>query len=290
MYTSVLIYDLTNKKLLPQIVDIICQYFLNCNMLGNVDLFNQIFINKIFINEIKRNFLDVFACLNYDTKKEIIDIIIKDINFSNHFKIINCTSSRYYLEKNRNTVVIFYYLKEKINQKDFIDNLEKNNGIYLDADNLIKDLKNKMDNKKYTRNIILNQNEDPYLKYLKDLLILSYYNNKNDLLNNRDSLYLRDNSFLYEERNLIDNLSFKLMYNSSRTYYKSIKIKKSQKFTYNIKPKIVFIINLCVPKEKNFIKKVDKTRIKEERKIIKFNCYKINNKVFNRYLNTKKYK
>ena len=277
---TALIIDLEKNKLLDPIVDIICENCFNYEMLKNADTFNKILLYEIK-KEIKRNFRDLFSCLNHDKQEKIISIIINNLNYSRHFNIPHIFNRNYL--KNFNYFNIFYNLMEKINRKDFVDNLEKNYGVYLDAENLIKDLKKNMYDKKYNK-ILLKEKKYSHLNYLKDILKLFSYTNKIDLLNYRDH-----SDFSRVFRRLINNISFIFKYNSSRTYHHIIKIKNSQKFFYQKKLKIVFIISICLCEEKYFDKKVDKARIKKERKIIKFNCNKINNKVTNKYLNNKKY-
>ena len=75
----------------------------------------------------------------YDSMK--IENLLNDKNIKNKDEIL-----KYAFESQRGNklLIITFFAQKKIDEKDFLENLEKNYGVYLDIDNFVKEMKQKL--------------------------------------------------------------------------------------------------------------------------------------------------
>ena len=164
--------DIFNKELhklgiFDQIVDILSndssilwQYYGNINHAKNMvttrmtqsfkRLFNECCqenrdkLKKIILE--KMNFSIFFEVELNETKEDIynslnIDEILKDKNIKNLDEILEYAFTS---QRGNQLLIITFFAQKKIEEKDFLENLEKNYGVYLDVDNFIKEMKQKL--------------------------------------------------------------------------------------------------------------------------------------------------
>ena len=128
---------------------------------------------KIFISQkMDKNFIKLFNDCSIKTKKNIVDIIANNLHFSEYFakdnelevykdiSIIEFLLNNKYIKnideimdfvfnsmKEENEFfIITYFLRKKFEEKGFLEELEKNYGVYLnlEKDNIINEIKNKI--------------------------------------------------------------------------------------------------------------------------------------------------
>mgnify|MGYP006988856739 CR=1 FL=1 len=84
---------------------------------------------KELIKRIIKNEVDSYM-------RKTVDELLKDKEFLNYV---------YGSQRGNNLLLITFFAQKKIEEKGFMDELEKNYGIYLDVDNFIKEMRQKLD-------------------------------------------------------------------------------------------------------------------------------------------------
>jgi hypothetical protein len=151
--------DLNNLKLFDQIVDIISndEKYLESALVGKDKVRDQV------IGKMKISFKSLFTECSKEGKNQIKEIISNNLNFPEYFDEIhdelydnfkvsdilkdgNIQNSeeilKYAFESQRGNslLVITFFAQKKVEEEGFLEELEKNYGIYLDVDNFIKDM------------------------------------------------------------------------------------------------------------------------------------------------------
>ena len=277
---NIFLEDLKMKGLFNKIADII---FINSyfSLLNKEDLILCEILRNEIINQMNRNFFKLYKELNSDIKQKINNLLINKINFANYFA--NLDSSKFLLlksKKNRNyynILQLFHFLKAKILNKNFLEQLEKDLGIFIDTEQYIKEI-NMIKNHHYliTWNINKVLNENNYYYGIDDLIFLQVYRENIEPKNFYDY-------FTYTKENYFDSLN-----------YPFIKIYKVGDFEDKIIP---YKIRHIIEEEKNICKKLSiksffktdymnrkrKDEIKKNRINIKNSYDKNYNKGFHKY-------
>ena len=156
--------DLNNLKLFDQIVDIISKdkKYLETIVVGKEDAKEQI------INNMGRNFKKLFCGCSDEGKAQIKKIIVDNLNFSDYFwdldndlyknfkvsellKDENIKNKDEIIEnvfksqRGNKLLIITFFAQKKVEEKGFLEELEKNYGIYLEVDDFIKKMKEKLE-------------------------------------------------------------------------------------------------------------------------------------------------
>ena len=150
---KLLISDLKKNKLFDKIVDII---FIDSNFLftdENYLILSEILRNKI-IRQMNIDFIGLYSDLDIKIKQKIGRILINKLNILDYIKLdlILAYSNSDILNYNNQDKYnkyqcLFECLREKIFSDNFLVDLEKNYGIYLDSENFVEILKKKIINK-----------------------------------------------------------------------------------------------------------------------------------------------
>ena len=227
------ILNLKMKGLFDKIVDII---FINSyfSLLNEEDLILcEILRNKI-INQMNENFFKLYKELNFDIKGKILDLLYNEINFPDY--ITDFLFSKLHLlisEKNRNVnniLPIFHLLKEKVLNKNFLEQLEKDLGIFFDTEQYIKEI-NFLKTQYLDRCDILNEN---FYYGINDIIFLQAYR---EHINKPKILY---DFLFYKNKSYFTNYPFIKIYKVGDSLFKTIPLD----------------ISLLVEKEKNICKKL----------------------------------
>ena len=132
-----------------------------------------------FIRQIQGDFKESFLSLNENQKRKVKKIIMNELDFSNYFKLdlYDKIFSNDYKNnfESLSSVVILFALRDKINQKSFLNELKRNYGICINAENIIEDLKKKIKNDEYMKNCFEIFGKYKYLNKIKDIIVLYIY-------------------------------------------------------------------------------------------------------------------
>ena len=160
----------------------------------NLFLYNGKKLNYIVKNIICTSFKKFILNADETTKEKIKNFIVNNTKFYNyidftHFFNFNDAELQD-IKEIFNNFVIFLYIKKIINEKNFINELENNYGIYIDIDNMMKKLYIILENiTAYYDNEIENVYKpicDNIINIIKELMVL--YNDINKNLNNYSNL------------------------------------------------------------------------------------------------------
>jgi len=115
-----------------------------------------------------KNFKKLFNQCSYGSRKKIVALIMKNLNFSKYFSDLEIYNSFYELgidellqdknfkdldkileyafksQRGNSLLIITFFAQKKIEENGFLEELEKNYGIYLDVDNFIKEMNQKL--------------------------------------------------------------------------------------------------------------------------------------------------
>ena len=213
------------------------------------------------IKKISENFLGFYYSLDLKLKQKINVILFKELNFSNYIKkndlYIWLNFKFNALDKSYKFISVFLFLREKILNERFMNKLEENFGVCLEAEYLINELKNIGDS-----------------FYMDKYETLKKYN-----LFSIMELIILDS--LYKNKKIDTCTSIRILLHKDKVLYKTIK---------NI---IMEEKNIAKYKTKEIKKKIKinyKEKIKRDIIIMKKNCDKNYNKRINKYTYNKKYK
>ena len=163
-YLDKFIDDLNKKNLYDQIVDIISK---DEKYLENLLVENDKAREKV-MEKMNKKFKDLFTQCSDDGKKQIKKIISDNLSFSEYFDLVNdelydnfkvseilkneniknkeeILKYAYESQKGNRLLIITFFAQKKIEEKGFLEELEKNYGIYLDVDDFIKDMNKKIE-------------------------------------------------------------------------------------------------------------------------------------------------
>ena len=179
---DVFIKDLKNKEIYEQLVDIICRdknYLFSLEWdtkFSKKEKLNENNVKNKVNTEINHNFETLFKSCSDEGKKSIFQIIASKLKLTDYFNIdipledllykkndlyntyqvdkllkklnennnIDILEYLYKSQRGNSLLLITFFAQKKIEENGFMDELEKNYGIYLDVDNFIKDMKNKL--------------------------------------------------------------------------------------------------------------------------------------------------
>ena len=165
-YLDKFINDLNKKHIYENIIDIISndKEYLECVFVGRKSIKKQVDIL------IKQGFKELFQRCSKEGKDKLKQIISENLNFSDYFSFFLLKENDLYnnkqvhellkrIEKERREefikysfesqrgnylLLITFFAQKKIEEKGFLEQLEKNYGVYLDVDNFIKDMNQKI--------------------------------------------------------------------------------------------------------------------------------------------------
>ena len=167
-YFDEFIQDLHEAGIFEQVVDIIC------NDKGFLD---HIFIGKEKVrgqveNRLEKSFKRLYNECSKEGKNKLKELILDHLYFGNYFdgsvmvddsglyetfkvdeilKNLKNQNMNKFLEeifktqKGNQLYIISFFAQKKIEEPGFLEELEKNYGVYLDVDNFIKDMKKKLE-------------------------------------------------------------------------------------------------------------------------------------------------
>jgi hypothetical protein len=167
-YFDKFINDLKKKHIYENIIDIISndKEYLECVFVGRKSIKKQVDIL------IKQGFKELFQRCSKEGKDKLKQIISENLNFSDYFDINQFKMKevdlydnnqvheilkgiekerreefiKYSFESQRGNylLLITFFAQKKIEEKGFLEQLEKNYGVYLDVDNFIKEMNQKI--------------------------------------------------------------------------------------------------------------------------------------------------
>ena len=188
-YLDKFIADLNNLKLFDQIVDIINkdEKFLESVVVGKENIKQQI------INSMSENFKKLFCGCGEDGRNLIKKIISENLDFSDYFIVVDSRYDNFQVSdilkdeniKNKEEIVetlfnsqrgnklliITFFAQKKVEEKGFLEELEKNYGIYLEVDDFIEEMQKKLEEIK-TFKQLLEYVESDYGKDKTDIEII----------------------------------------------------------------------------------------------------------------------
>ena len=188
-YLDKFIADLNNLKLFDQIVDIISkdEKFLESVVVGKENIKQQI------INSMSQNFKKLFCGCGEDGRNQIKKIISENLDFSDYFIVVDSRYDNFQVSdilkdeniKNKEEIVetlfnsqrgnklliITFFAQKKVEEKGFLEELEKNYGIYLEVDDFIEEMQKKLEEIK-TFKQLLEYVESDYGKDKTDIEII----------------------------------------------------------------------------------------------------------------------
>jgi hypothetical protein len=155
--------DLNNLKLFDQIVEIISkdEKYLESILIGKDNVREQV------TNNMRKYFKRLFCACGEDSQKEIKKIITDNLNFADYFDDIddrydnfqvsdilkneNITNKEEIvqevleIQKGKKLLIITFFAQKKVEEKGFLEELEKNYGIYLEVDDFIEEMNKKLE-------------------------------------------------------------------------------------------------------------------------------------------------
>ena len=279
------INDLKRNKLFDKIVDII---FLNSDYLllyNKQSLLNisEIIRNRI-IKQMNINFKDLYTNLNDQIKKKIQKILMNEVNFSSYLNLNSIPSLLKekgiyadFFSYSSKFISIFDFFRQKILDKNFLNELEKNFGIFMNNEPFIEQLNQRKKNWENSESIIKTFLGDKNLNSIKNLIHLYYLNL---ILGKYSSNYTRHPGefvdFPFMKIDNHDNCLYLTL--SERVKY----ILKKERDLFCLKYKMMFY-------KKEIVKDKIMKKNKRERINIKRSCNKNYNKAIRTY-NTKKHR
>jgi hypothetical protein len=223
-YLDKFIADLNRLKLFDQIVDIISKdkTYLESIVVGKESAKQQI------INNMSQNFKSLFSGCGDDSRNQIKKIITDNLDFSDYFfELVDSRYNNFQVSdilrdgniKNKDEIVqslfdsqrgnklliITFFAQKKIEEKGFLEELEKNYGIYLEVDDFIEEMQKKLDEIKTFKQLLEYVGSD-FGKDKTDLeIIIEAYDKA------KEKKYLKptNNQINYNQNNIINNNLFR---------------------------------------------------------------------------------
>ena len=267
------INDLKKNKLFDQIVDII---FLNSHYLllfNKQSLLNiSEIIRKRIIKQMNTNFKGLYNNLNNEIKQKIQKILLNELNFSRYFNLNFIHSFLYNkgffiksifdsLSQSSEFISIFDFLRQKVLDKNFLNELDKNFGHFMNNDSFIEELNKKRKNKENFDSNFKTFFGGKNLNSIKNLFRLSYFyvlcekNNWNYIRNEYNKYekfvefpFMKSNyhdeclfltlseieKYIYEKERDLGSLKYKMMFYKKEILKDKI-LKKRKRERINIK-------------------------------------------------------
>ena len=223
-YLDKFIADLNRLKLFDQIVDIISKdkTYLESIVVGKESAKQQI------INNMSQNFKSLFRGCGDDSRNQIKKIITDNLDFSDYFfELVDSRYNNFQVSdilkdgniKNKDEIVetlfdsqrgnklliITFFAQKKIEEKGFLEELEKNYGIYLEVDDFIEEMQKKLDEIKTFKQLLEYVGSD-FGKDKTDLeIIIEAY----DKAKEKNYLKSTNNQINYNQNNIINNNLFR---------------------------------------------------------------------------------
>ena len=228
-YLDKFIADLNRLKLFDQIVDIISKdkTYLESIVVGKDSAKQQI------INNMSQNFKSLFLGCGDDSRNQIKKIITDNLDFSDYFfELVDSRYNNFQVSdilrdgniKNKDEIVqtlfdsqrgnklliITFFAQKKIEEKGFLEELEKNYGIYLEVDDFIEEMQKKLDEIKTFKQLLEYVGSD-FGKDKTDLEIIieaydkakekNYLKSTNNQINNNQINIINNNLFRGNNQN-----------------------------------------------------------------------------------------
>ena len=249
---NLLIKDLKKYNIFDNLIRLIIEEYKSYHYFYFVDQMLVFFIKDKIINEIIKDNKSFYKILKKLIKVYITPTQFLELDFSKYFNVsklyTSLNSDFDLLDKSYEFISTFQIIKETIFSNNFLENLEKNFGVYLDSENFIELIKNKKEATIFEKFKILKTYD--IFSVMELIALNSFYQNYlSEYLVNR---YI----FLYREKNNILDIIDKLIVEENTKYYKrhinkEMKINDSQKEQRNR-------ISIKNSYNKNYDKRFDK--------------------------------
>ena len=144
------IEDLHTHNIFNEIVELICPEYISRMYLDNDRISKR--LKRNISKEVTTSFKKIYLWTSQKTKDKINKIILKNLNFSEYFSFDENWHYLYYkiietkLKDSFLILIIFMFLKKKIKNDKFIQQIEEDFGIFLDAENTIQEIYHTTDN------------------------------------------------------------------------------------------------------------------------------------------------
>ena len=177
-FPDLFIKELHNQNVYNEIINIFSNdnsILWNCNN-------NYNFARKMVEDEISNNFKNLYNQCNLWSKSKINEVILSNMNFKDFFEdnemiywlyksyrindilkayknenenenVNEVLKYAYESQRGNQLLLITFYVLKKIEEKDFMEELEKNYGIYLKIDEFVNELKKKLNEIKTYKNL-----------------------------------------------------------------------------------------------------------------------------------------
>ena len=249
---NLLIKDLKKYNIFDNLIRLIIEEYKSYHYFYFVDQMLVFFIKDKIINEIIKDNKSFYKILKKLIKVYITPTQFLELDFSKYFNVsklyTSLNSDFDLLDKSYEFISTFQIIKETIFSNNFLENLEKNFGVYLDSENFIELIKNKKEATIFEKFKILKTYD--IFSVMELIALNSFY--QNYLLEYLENRY----TISYREKNNILDIIDKLIVEENTKYYKrhinkEMKINDSQKEKRNR-------INIKNSYNKNYDKRFDK--------------------------------
>ena len=249
---NLLIKDLKKYNIFDNLIRLIIEEYKSYHYFYFVDQMLVFFIKDKIINEIIKDNKSFYKILKKLIKVYITPTQFLELDFSKYFNVsklyTSLNSDFDLLDKSYEFISTFQIIKETIFSNNFLENLEKNFGVYLDSENFIELIKNKKEATIFEKFKILKTYD--IFSVMELIALNSFY--QNYLLEYLENRY----TISYREKNNILDIIDKLLVEENTKYYKrhinkEMKINDSQKEQRNR-------ISIKNSYNKNYDKRFDK--------------------------------
>ena len=249
---NLLIKDLKKYNIFDNLIRLIIEEYKSYHYFYFVDQMLVFFIKDKIINEIIKDNKSFYKILKKLIKVYITPTQFLELDFSKYFNVsklyTSLNSDFDLLDKSYEFISTFQIIKETIFSNNFLENLEKNFGVYLDSENFIEIKKNKKEATIFEKFKILKTYD--IFSVMELIALNSFY--QNYLLEYLENRY----TISYREKNNILDIIDKLLVEENTKYYKrhinkEMKINDSQKEQRNR-------ISIKNSYNKNYDKRFDK--------------------------------
>ena len=157
-------FDLKDKKIFDPIIDIISkdEKFIDTLIIGRENVKEQ--VTSMMDNNFKR----LFCSCSDEGKNQIKKIINDNLDFSDYFTLMDdelynnykvsdilkdnniknkdeIVQTAFESQKGNELLIITFFAQKKVDEKGFLQELEKNYGVYLEVDKFIEEMNKKLD-------------------------------------------------------------------------------------------------------------------------------------------------
>ena len=192
--------DLKKHNIFNEIVEIICHEYISRMYFKNDRISKR--LRRNISKEVSSSFKNIYLWTYQETKDKINKIILKNLNFFEYFSFdenLHYLSEKIIEEKLDDSfliLIIFFYLRKKIKNNEFMKQLEEDFGIYLDTENAIEEIYHA------TKNIIQFNDlkyyiGNNYAHILIEIFSLIFCLQNNDFIDNKFNEHKFDPVYLY---------------------------------------------------------------------------------------------